>query len=601
MKTGGVIMNIKNFLSKRLNLILFITLIFGFLGLLLSYFVPNYLYNQNLKDVEAEITYIGENHETIDKLIGTNNLYVNIDGESTMLTANGYIDEIDEEIEGHLIHWSHAQEANNIKRFIYHDDFQNEEFIYYIYIPRDDYYVITFADTYDIVSFVNTLRLYTGIFISVVYLGTLLFALTIFNNSLIKRYSQYNPITNLNTQQAFYMKFARRNLAKYHIAYHNIFNFADIVDACGVRYHDNILKMMSDNIQQAYDIDSIYQLSPSEYLIISEQDSEYQLFEKSLNTNMDNHLLKSYEFKAKTVLIENELLKNIDIQTLTSRLAYAYSKIKESTEPVTEVTKSTLDDMELEIYYQSNLERALKEEELENYYQVKVDPKTNTIIGAEALSRWLDKDGIISPTKYINIAETSGLIYEIDLLSFKNSCRFISELTALNIVSDSFKISTNFSPITLKNLAIQTIKDILHETNASPNRISIEITESVMLEFEAIQDLLLELSTIGFTIEIDDFSAGNSSFTVLPLLNASYLKIDMAVLPKDISNEKETMIYESLVDIATRLNMRIISEGVETKDLVDYLMKLNIHGIQGYYYSKPIPQQEFIEFIKNYK
>ena len=75
----------------------------------------------------------------------------------------------------------------------------------------------------------------------------------------------------------------------------------------------------------------------------------------------------------------------------------------------------------------------------------------------------------------------------------------------------------------------------------------------------------------------------------------------MAVLPKDISNEKETMIYESLVDIATRLNMRIISEGVETKDLVDYLMKLNIHGIQGYYYSKPIPQQEFIEFIKNYK
>lgn len=591
-------MNIKDFISQRLNLLLFISLIFIILGLVLAIFVPNFIYDMSIQDVEDELKVLADNYETVDQVSGANYLYIYDNGESTMLTANGYISEIEQDIEIHLIHWSEVQEVT--VRF-YTDDFQNEQFVYYIKIVDDNFYVITFADTKDIDNFVSTLRLYSTLFTIFLFIGTLAFTITIFNNSLVRRYSQFDPITDLNTLQAFYAKYTKKNLSDYYIVYHNVSNFGDVVDLVGMRNHDDILKTMTGNIRQTYDTNTVFQLSPSEYIIITDEKRDNSMFKDVLNKKRIEALQTNYEFKTKTVEIEQELLGDIDIQTLINRLTYAYSKIKNSNETSTIVTNQTLKEMELEIYYQSNLEKALKNEELVNYYQVKIDPKTNTVIGAEALSRWFDQNGIISPGKYISIAENTGLIYDIDILSFKNSCKFVSSLVNLGVVEKSFKVSTNFSPITLKNLSIETIKEVLNQTKANPKNISFEITESVVLEFEAIKELLYQIAELGITIEIDDFSAGNSSFTVLPILNASYIKIDMGVLPKDTHNTKETMIYESLVDIATRLDLKIISEGVETKEQMEYIRKQNVHGIQGYYYSRPIAQQEFIALLEKFK
>ena len=122
-----------------------------------------------------------------------------------------------------------------------------------------------------------------------------------------------------------------------------------------------------------------------------------------------------------------------------------------------------------------------------------------------------------------------------------------------------------------------------------------------MVDFEKVEELLQNIKDENITIEIDDFSAGNSSFTVLPLLKADYLKLDMAILPTEKSGEKESMIYEGLVDISKRLGFKLISEGVETSEQAKYVSDIDVDIIQGYYYSKPLSEKDLVVFIKNFK
>ncbi len=594
-------MKIKVFLSKRLNVVVFVTLIFLILTPLITVVIPNYLFDQRIDSVEERLKELTYQYQEVQELKGSENLYIYDNGTSSLLTSTGYLTVINFEIEEHLIHWSELQldkfEQNESEVF-YQDDFRNEQYVYYIRVLDDEMYVIAFVDTFTIHNFVDSLSFYSLVLIIFVFMATLLLSMTVLSSGLVKKYSLYDPITQLNTKIAFIHFFGKKSNKDKYITYHNLSNLDDILDSCGLRYKPNVLKMVKMNLLSNYSFENIFQLSDSEYIIISAD--EYIVtneISEVLNRVIIEDAPVPYNITVKTVKVQKEIMSNISAETLIMRMNYAFSAINNTKQPSITMDAKILEEMDMEVYYQSHLENAIKNNDLINVYQVKVNPKSGIVIGAEALSRWIDKGVMIYPSKYVNLAETTGLIYDLDVLSFQNSCKMIRTLLDRKVINSSFKLSCNFSPITLKNMNIELVKDTIAENNIEAKYLSFEVTESVSLEYEVIKGFLDEVKELGISIEIDDFSAGNSSFTVLPLLNADYVKLDMAILPVNFEDKTEILIYESLVEVSKKLGLKIISEGVENEKQVAFLKGLSVEGIQGYYYSKPIMEDKFIEYL----
>ena len=138
---------------------------------------------------------------------------------------------------------------------------------------------------------------------------------------------------------------------------------------------------------------------------------------------------------------------------------------------------------------------------------------------------------------------------------------------------------------------------MLNKYDVSHEIISIEITGSVTIDIEGVSKILKQIFNFGLTIEIDNFSAGNSSLSGLSILSESVVKIDSSVLP-NLESESEKMIYKSLVNLSKNLNLKVTAEGVETLELLEYLQKLKIDNIQGYYFGKP---ENWRTFINHYR
>ena len=592
-------MKLGMFLEKRSYLLAFVSFIFILLGLLLIYVTPNVIHSQRMGDLEFRLKEYANDFETTTSLSEGFNLYEYDIGVSTLLTRSGYIVSVNPDLEPHLIAWGTMQ---GLPDRYHYDNFENDDYIYYIKNVEDSHFVITFVGTAEINSFISLLRTYSIVLIIILYIISIILGSTFLSGRLIRKISFVNQRTNFHNKLSLVSFFKKKKLEDFTFAYLNIHNFDDIIDSCGVGFTDMIVDIIGDRLRTLFKNNEIYEIRNNEYIIVCKDEFNtakiMSVFEKEMQGHSD---ISTYQLRVKMVTISKDLIINEDIHSMIKRFEYGYSLIKSKQDNAMNITLDIVKEMKNQMYYQSNLEQALKNQRLVNYYQPKVNPHTNKVVGCEALSRWFDNGNYISPTNYINIAEANGLIYDIDILSFRNSCKMLKKLNDLDALEDGFKISTNLSPITLKNLDFKVLKDIIDEYQVNPQNLSVEITESVVIDFKKVSKILSEIKESNITIEIDDFSAGNSSFTVLPVLNADYLKLDMAVLPTDITECNETLVYEGLVDISKRLGFKLISEGVESEDQAAYVTKIGVDLIQGYYYSKPLSDEDFIEFKKNFK
>lgn len=591
-------MKLSMFFEKRNYLIGFITFIFGIIGVLLIYVTPFIMYNQSTDKMEVELLDFADNYQTIEELPEGYNLYVHINGESTLLTRSGYIENINAELDFHLKMWARTQ--SETEKF-YTDDFKGADYHYFIRRVADEHYVVSFVGTAEINDFISQFRLYTIILTVILYIISLVLGITFLSGRMIRQISFVNQKSNFRNRLSLEEFYKKNEISNFNYASIHIHNFQDIVDACGISFTDMISSIIGERLRSLFKQHEIYEINASEFVIVCEDeiipDNVINIFKQKMSGNAQ---IETYELQVKIVTIENELLDNETIESLLKRFDYGYLLIKSKQNVTVSITHQIILEMNNEIYYQANLEQALRFEKLVNFYQPKVNPTTNKIVGCEALSRWVEGEKVISPTNYIHIAEANGLVYNIDLLSFKNSCKMLQKLSENDLLDDAFKISTNLSPITLRNLNFSTLQNIITECNVNPRNISVEITESVLIDFNQVKSLLKQIKDSGITIEIDDFSAGNSSFTVLPLLNADYLKLDMAILPTVIEESSETLVYQGLVDISKKLGFKLVSEGVETSTQADYVLDIGVDLIQGYFYSKPINSTDFINFMKAY-
>jgi EAL domain-containing protein (putative c-di-GMP-specific phosphodiesterase class I) len=243
--------------------------------------------------------------------------------------------------------------------------------------------------------------------------------------------------------------------------------------------------------------------------------------------------------------------------------------------------------------------KGIENGEFKLYYQPIIDVKTLSIIGMEALVRWNHPVlGMISPEKFIPIAEENGFIVTLGEWVLKTACR--QNKAWQNAGFKKIFVSVNISLRQFQNKNfVKMIKDILNETSFDSKYLGLEITESIAMENEDYTiEVLRELKDMGLYLAIDDFGTGYSSLGYLNKFPIDTLKIDKSFI-KTLMDEKENSapIASSIIALGHNLNLKITAEGVETMDQFKYLKKQNCDAIQGYLFSKPLTSDEFEDLL----
>ncbi len=243
------------------------------------------------------------------------------------------------------------------------------------------------------------------------------------------------------------------------------------------------------------------------------------------------------------------------------------------------------------------MEKALEDREFVPYFQPKIDFKTLEVNGAEALVRWIPKVGnIIYPGDFIEIFEQNGFIRQLDMYMFEEVCKFITENRGKMKMPI---ISTNLSAITvLHKKTIDNMLSILIKYKLNTKDIELEVTESAIIGSE--DEFLLQvkrMNAAGFIVSIDDFGAGVSSLNRLSAIEADVIKLDKAFFDLKDQGGRSTIVVEDVINMAKRLEMKIVAEGVETYAQALWLKGLECDLAQGYYFAKPMDADSFKEIL----
>ena len=255
--------------------------------------------------------------------------------------------------------------------------------------------------------------------------------------------------------------------------------------------------------------------------------------------------------------------------------------------------------MEKELVKESKIEsemyQALMNKEFQVYYQPKIYAKDGQLYGAEALVRWIHDGKMISPSEFIPLFEKNKFILKLDLYVFEQVCsdmkmwkeKYQKEpIISVNVSRNHF----------LDEHFLEKYMMISSQYGINTNKIDLEITESATIEAGIdIIEIMNKMKRLGFMISIDDFGTGYSSLSALQDMPADILKIDKSFVDRIGKNEKNIIDY--ILTIAKELKLTTIAEGVETKEQRDYLLEKGCDIIQGYYYAKPMPEEEFEEYI----
>ena len=254
---------------------------------------------------------------------------------------------------------------------------------------------------------------------------------------------------------------------------------------------------------------------------------------------------------------------------------------------------------ELERYrrMENDMRESLRTGEFYLVFQPKHNAFTGELVGAETLLRWNHSElGSLYPSEFIPIMENSGFIVEVDMYVWEGTCKCIKRWETLGI--KPFPISVNFSRLNFRQPDF--VKKILSITNkyrVDRSLLHLEVTENIFeSSLTEMQHTLQECQKYGFKIELDDFGSGYSSLNILGDLPLDIIKLDKSFM-NEISDRKRSSILHGCINLANSLELNTVVEGVESKEQLDVLRKYGADMIQGYYFSEPIKEEDFVKYI----
>lgn len=351
-------------------------------------------------------------------------------------------------------------------------------------------------------------------------------------------------------------------------------------------------RVVSDNIVGAYYYEDVTSEELYASLSITTADIERQLREE-FNCNRIRLAVGVY-------LIDE---KNADInpETAVSNANLARKKAKEAGSVSVVFFKEEMAERlnrELEII--SSVDKAIEDHEFIAYYQPKIDSNTGKLCGAEALIRWKKKDGkFVFPDQFIPAIEKSRQIIEVDYYMYREVFRFIRE--CIDEGKEIVPISLNVSRQHMKHLEIvDYIEKLLDEYDVPRELLEFEITETVCMEDVTNATKFIDaLHRMGIIVSMDDFGSGFSSLNLLSEIPLDVIKLDRCFLHSNELSDKEKVIITSIVAMVKNLDMISLCEGVETRNQSEFLKEVGCDIQQGYFFSRPIPEEEFVAMLKN--
>lgn len=298
-------------------------------------------------------------------------------------------------------------------------------------------------------------------------------------------------------------------------------------------------------------------------------------------------------------LCNEEDRKNIHIEQAYNYAYEAAENAAESGMETVEFFSTQLIDKQMwERKVEDNMEQALRNGEFVVYYQPKYDPVDNKLVAAEALVRWISPtEGMISPGKFIPLFEKNGFITKLDDYMFANVAKQQAEWKIKGYKTVPVSVNLSRVHFAQEDLA-RNICGIVDSYGVEHRLVEIEITESSFIDNkDSLLDVVNNLRSDGFIISMDDFGSGYSSLNTLKDLPLDVVKIDREFFVGEGYDDKGKLIVSSVIKLAKSMKMKVVAEGVEAEDQIDFLVKENCDMIQGFYYAKPMPADEFAKLV----
>lgn len=292
--------------------------------------------------------------------------------------------------------------------------------------------------------------------------------------------------------------------------------------------------------------------------------------------------------------------RSLDAETVVSNANLARKVAKEMDEDCCILfDNSMMEGIKREVEITSRVPKAITNHELKVYYQPKIETETLRLIGAEALVRWQKPDGtFVYPDQFIPLIERSGQVVDVDYYVYREAFKFVADRMAAgkNVVP----ISLNVSRVHLNKMHIlEYIRELFEEYKIPSGMIEFELTESIYLDnTERALELVKGLHKLGTKVSMDDFGSGYSSLNLLSRLPIDIIKLDKVFLRENTLQESDKIIISCVVDMAKRLQITSLCEGVETSEQSNYLKEVGCQMQQGFYFSRPIPQAVFEKLLE---
>jgi diguanylate cyclase (GGDEF)-like protein/PAS domain S-box-containing protein len=248
---------------------------------------------------------------------------------------------------------------------------------------------------------------------------------------------------------------------------------------------------------------------------------------------------------------------------------------------------------------EASLRRALERQEFSLHYQPKINLRTGEIAGAEALIRWTHPTrGVVSPAEFIPIAEDCGLILPIGKWVLREACEQARAWVDAGLSPGTIAVNISAMEFRGENF-LEGVFAILKDTGLDPRSLELELTESVLMKrAESTESVLKTLRARGVQLAVDDFGTGYSSLSYLGKFPVDALKIDQSFVRQITSSPAETTIVAAIISMGRSLKLRVVAEGVETQEEMMYLQAHQCDEAQGYYFSRPVPRQQFAKLLE---
>lgn len=423
----------------------------------------------------------------------------------------------------------------------------------------------------------------------------------------VRRSADVDDMTGLLTRPAFF-KMAEELLKnnpnmEFDIVISDIVDFKKINETYGIKTGDKILGWVGsmfapyiseDLLVGRYGGDQMVIMGPHEKVVKNKfQDGLERFMMAEKRNGLPDIVMKFGVYE--NIQHDRSIISSCD------KAHVALNKIKGHYEKILAFyDEKLISELDVQRRIENSMYDSLKNNDFKVYYQPKHDAVTGRLVGAEALIRWIHPEyGFMSPAQFIPLFENNGFVVEIDAFVWKRTCENLRRWEDKGI--ETVPVSVNASKLTfVQEELIKKLQVPVVENSISPKQLHLEITETLMTD--DVDDLVHKLTAmraIGYQIELDDFGAGYSSINILSSLPLDVVKLDMSFM-KQFGDDKRAKVLAACINLAKELGYKTVSEGVELKEQKDVLGILGVDIIQGYYYSKPLSEEEFEAYMLKY-